>query len=403
MKDPLANLGILIVLLLQVRDSLGQLGTGVDEERDVMDECVGAAGPRPINSVFSPGRTDYATVDDINGGYCGNPITTPGIWWYLIGTGDVIKASSCHEQTEIKVKMSVFTGSCDNLRCVSGSEQPDYECPILKRENDLGEWSTSATAVNFESILGEQYFILVQQEELSQRGAVWISFRPLIIPKNDNCVDSIGPIPRDMRRIEATSVDATISSVPQGYCGGENVPSLYPGTWFQVMGTGGAVSVMACSQFNFDGYAFSVYNGADCNSLECVTGQYEVGVEDNERCSFGSAEIKRSLTKFTFDTKDLNRYYIYVHFARTRAEKPTADFRFFVDDGQNGEASSSIILFEESTMIDKSDKEDNDDGAGASNSDTGGNGKGESGSADTFYRSLVSFLVLLTSWMIRSF
>ena len=57
------------------------LGTGVDEERDVMDNCSGAAGPRPINGVFSPGRTDFALIDDVNGGFCGVNITKPGIWW----------------------------------------------------------------------------------------------------------------------------------------------------------------------------------------------------------------------------------------------------------------------------------------------------------------------------------
>ena len=46
-----------------------------------MDTCEGAAGPRPINGVFSPGRTDYATVDDVNGGFCGVDIDRPGIWW----------------------------------------------------------------------------------------------------------------------------------------------------------------------------------------------------------------------------------------------------------------------------------------------------------------------------------
>jgi hypothetical protein len=59
-----------------------KLGTGVDDERDVMDNCTGAAGPRPINDVFSPGRTDYASVDDVNGGFCGVEIDAPGIWWW---------------------------------------------------------------------------------------------------------------------------------------------------------------------------------------------------------------------------------------------------------------------------------------------------------------------------------
>lgn len=58
------------------------LGTGVNDEKDKMDLCINAAGPRPINEVFSPGRTDYATTDDVNGGFCSVSIDSPGIWWW---------------------------------------------------------------------------------------------------------------------------------------------------------------------------------------------------------------------------------------------------------------------------------------------------------------------------------
>ena len=58
------------------------LGTGVHEAKDLMDKCEFAAGPRPINEVYSPGRTFHATVDDVNGGYCGVSIDSPGIWWW---------------------------------------------------------------------------------------------------------------------------------------------------------------------------------------------------------------------------------------------------------------------------------------------------------------------------------
>ena len=58
------------------------LGTGVHDEKDLMDLCINAAGPRPLNEVFSPGRTNYATVDDVNGGFCGVSIDSPGIWWW---------------------------------------------------------------------------------------------------------------------------------------------------------------------------------------------------------------------------------------------------------------------------------------------------------------------------------
>lgn len=210
-----------------------ELGTGVDGERDVMDNCTGAAGPRPVNGIFSPGRTNYATIDDVNGGYCGVNITKPGIWWLVEGTGDIIRASSCHIETEIKVKISVFTGdSCDSLTCVTGTDEPDFECPILRRENELGEWDTMATALNFQTVLGQNYYVLVQQED-DQGGTVWLNFRTPTVPQNDNCVDAIGPVPRDMIRISSTSVDASLSYVPQGYCGGGALPALYPGTWFQ--------------------------------------------------------------------------------------------------------------------------------------------------------------------------
>ena len=46
-----------------------EFGTGIHSEKDLMDVCENAAGPRPINKVFSPGRTTYATVDDVNGGF----------------------------------------------------------------------------------------------------------------------------------------------------------------------------------------------------------------------------------------------------------------------------------------------------------------------------------------------
>jgi hypothetical protein len=146
------------------------------------------------------------------------------------GTGDPIKVSSCHLQTNIKVKFSVFTGSCDYLQCVTGGAEPDFECPLLRRENELGEWDSMASALTFDTKIDQNYYILVQQAD--GRGTVWLNFRAPEVPQNDNCVDAIGPVPRDMTRIENTSVDASVSKVFD-YCGGDGVPSLYPGTWFQ--------------------------------------------------------------------------------------------------------------------------------------------------------------------------
>jgi hypothetical protein len=234
---------------------------------------------------------------------------------------------------------------------VKGEERPDYECPILKRGQGNNEWGTIASAIDFATFEGQHYYILVQQTEV--KGTVWINFRFPNIPVNNDCIDAIGPVPRDMTPIPGSTIDGSVSEVPAGYCEDGQVPALYPGSWFQLMGTGGPVTVMACSQNNFDGFYFSVYNGIDCDSLECVAGTYEINVEDPEKCTFGASAETRPLTKYTFKTVDRDRYYIYVHFARTAADRPTANFRFFADDGQGGNAGSSgahLIEFEESTL-----------------------------------------------------
>lgn len=337
------------------KNNTQELGTGVSDERDEMDLCTGAAGPRLPNAVYSPGRTNFASVDDVNGGYCGVDINKPGIWWWIEGTGEIITMSTCHIQTTIKVKISVFSGdSCEELTCVTGGEERDYECPLLRKDNELGEWDTMATAVSFQSLLGQNYYILVHQADDSP-GDVWLNFRHPLVPANDNCVDAIGPVPRDLTRISATSTDASKSFINPavGFCN-DALPSLYPGTWFQVIGTGEPLSVMACGLNNFDGYAFSVYDSDNgfCDSLECVSGSYKIGIEDPEKCTFG--EVSRVMTKFTFDTVDRNRYYVYVHFARTAADYPTGDFRFYVDDGSDGNGSSSgahEIIFSNDTSI----------------------------------------------------
>jgi hypothetical protein len=317
-----------------------------------MDNCTGAAGPRPVNDVYSPGRTTFATVDDVNGGYCGVVINTPGIWWWVNGTGDIMRVGTCHQNTDIKTRISIFTGSCGDLRCVTGSASPDYECSVLKRGQDNNEWGTLSTAVDFPTFEGQYYYILVHEDD-SGPGTVWANFRFPQIPQNNECIDAIGPVPKDATPVLATNVDGTVSDIPAGYCGGGEIPGLYPGVWFQVMGTGGPLSVMACGENNFDGFYFSVYNGADCDSLVCETGRYDVNVEDPEKCSFGASGVQRPLTKFTFNSRDRDRYYIYVHFARTAADKPTGNFRFFADDGAGGAAGSSghhLITFEESTL-----------------------------------------------------
>jgi hypothetical protein len=242
----------------------------------------------------------------------------------------MIRASTCDDRTGIKVKISVFTGSCDALRCVTGGDSPNFECPLVDRK-DSGEWDTIATAIDFPTVLGQNYYLLVQ--EVNTSGTVWVNFVVPTYPRNNECINADGPLPRDNTMIPATTTNAAISDIPEGYCG---VPPLYPGVWYQFFGTGGDVTLGGCGEFNFDGIYFSVYHGASCDDKECVVGSYEVAVKDAEKCSFGAANALRPMTKYTVPTKDRDRYYVYIHWGRTAGDKATGDFRLYVDDGKNG-------------------------------------------------------------------
>jgi hypothetical protein len=173
------------------------------------------------------------------------------------------------------------------------------------------------------------------------------------------------------------------------------------------MGTGESLTVMACGEYNFDGYAFSVYNGGGyCDSLDCVSGGYDLNVAD-EKCAFSARGFTRPMTKFTFKTIDRSRYYIYVHTARTRAVNVTGNFRFFVDDGKNGEGGTSgahMMQFEEPKDVVSSDGFGFGDGN--SNNNNGGekDGDNENGeSTSTMIRSGGFFFygfLIASYWMV---
>lgn len=333
-----------------------------------MRSCATAPGPRPVNGVPSPGNSNGSPVfRDINGGFCGGvTFDTPGMWWKIQGTGGLVRASTCDSRTTIKTKIAVFTGSCDALRCVTGSSLADFECDALNRKA-TGEWDTRATAVDFQTFADQEYYILVNQIDQTA-GTVWMNFQEITYPQNNDCVDAVGPLPRNLMEHFGTTANAAVSDVAEGYCGATD---LYPGTWYQFMGTGKEVTLMACSEFNIDGFYFSVYNGGTCDSKSCVKGSYEANVKDEEKCTFGPAEILRPLTKYRVQTKDMERYYVYIHYARTAAARPTSDFRLFIDDGEGGTAGSggfAAIKFEASSG---SSSSNNGGGSNSGNNSSG--------------------------------
>jgi hypothetical protein len=60
------------------------------------------------------------------GGSCGTSQTTGGVWYKIVGTGDLITASLC--ATSWDSKMSVFEGNCSSPICIGGIDDSGPAC-----------------------------------------------------------------------------------------------------------------------------------------------------------------------------------------------------------------------------------------------------------------------------------
>ncbi|HBC46296.1 MAG TPA: hypothetical protein DEO84_10225 [candidate division Zixibacteria bacterium] len=98
----------------------------------------------------TPGTTLSATVDDAP--ICYTLINSPGVWYSLIGNGNIITATTCAAYTNYDTRLDVYSGTCDQLVCVAGN---DDACSLPPPNN-------ANSTVTFCSELGATYYILVQ-------------------------------------------------------------------------------------------------------------------------------------------------------------------------------------------------------------------------------------------------
>jgi hypothetical protein len=94
----------------------GSCGTPPPPPPPANDLCANAIAITCGSS--TPGTTVSATAD--NAGTCVTTNTAPGVWYTMVGDGDVFTLSLCGSAYDTKI--SVFTGSCGALVCVDGND-----------------------------------------------------------------------------------------------------------------------------------------------------------------------------------------------------------------------------------------------------------------------------------------
>jgi hypothetical protein len=82
----------------------------------------------PVNVPSGPeawGSTVGATTDHAFP-FCGTSITSPGVWYTVVGTGNVMTASTCELDSQgtadYDSKISVYCARCDQPICIGGND-----------------------------------------------------------------------------------------------------------------------------------------------------------------------------------------------------------------------------------------------------------------------------------------
>jgi hypothetical protein len=108
---------------------------------------------------------------------CGTGALNAGVWYTVVGNGAEFGATTCHPATTFNTKMSVYTGTCGALTCVTGND--DSVCGV----NPL------ASRVTWVSTPGTRYYIFVQGFA-GATGNFGLTIVNNGLPANDNCASA---------------------------------------------------------------------------------------------------------------------------------------------------------------------------------------------------------------------
>ncbi|MCC6286119.1 MAG: hypothetical protein IT439_12610 [Phycisphaerales bacterium] len=110
-------------------------------ENDFCEDAISVA----IGST-TPGTTSGATID-LDAPFCGSGgVTSPGVWYKVVGNGNTLDASLCNPNRTFDTKLNVYCGDCGNFICVDGV---DDSCDGL------------GSNITWCSEAGKEYLILV--------------------------------------------------------------------------------------------------------------------------------------------------------------------------------------------------------------------------------------------------
>jgi hypothetical protein len=106
------------------------------------------------------GSTEDAIFPSVHSSFCGVEVNSPGIWYKFDGSQYPMDIAACSSDDGFDVSVSIFSGTCDNLTCVTGATFQE-----LCASANSGRFLQESSSFSFLSKKGETYYIFVHGQE----------------------------------------------------------------------------------------------------------------------------------------------------------------------------------------------------------------------------------------------
>jgi len=140
------------------------VGTGGETDGSIGGEGCQEALEAALDGSTIQGTTADAT-QNVSSPVCGASIENPGQWYTFNGTGSSLQITACDPvgSSPFNISISVFSGNCGELTCVSGSTFSDEVCSaadVSVRKRFLQEESSNSILLTAE--LDETFYLFIQ-------------------------------------------------------------------------------------------------------------------------------------------------------------------------------------------------------------------------------------------------
>lgn len=185
---------------------------------------------------------------------CGDIASTRGVWYELVGSGNILTLWTCDPTTTFDARVSIFTGDCGGLTCEAFTTS---SCSELTQ-----------APFQFNTVAGVKYSLLVHGTSSSEVGSFSLTLSS--DSSNTACASAL-PITAAANTYFGTT-DGVSTGRAIGCADGQDAVEGPSGVWYTFVGTGAQFSFSTCSENTMFATNISVFTGA-CFNLECVSAE----------------------------------------------------------------------------------------------------------------------------------